>query len=178
MNASWRRGAGAATVLALLAMFGGSTAAAAPSAACDLRLTVELTPDVPDASEAGFLSSLLNNHPDYRLELLRQDGPSLVELGLSGPGPGYLCLGVIEAMRQDGRVLSVRIDSDETPTASVVIAPPEEKPTGVYVPRTGLGSLYWAARHPGEAWRVLLPIRPGQASQNSCATNGCVPLRG
>jgi hypothetical protein len=170
MNAHGRRGAGAAAVLVLLALLGGRPAAAAPGEACDLRLTVELTPDVPDVSEAGFLSSLLNNHPAYHLELLHQDGPSLIELGFSGPGPGYLCLGVIETMRRDGRVLSVRIDPDETPTASVVVAPPQEETSGVHVPSTGLGSLYWAARHPRKAWKVLLPIRASQAPGDEALT--------
>jgi len=78
---------------------------------CDVRLSVELTPDVPDASDPGFLSSLLSNHPGYRLELLRQDDPSLIELDLSGPGPDYLCRGVIETMRRDGRVLAIRVRS-------------------------------------------------------------------
>jgi hypothetical protein len=34
-----------------------STAQAAPVAPCDMRLRVELTPDVPDPRDAGFLSS-------------------------------------------------------------------------------------------------------------------------
>src|SRR5262249_20606705 len=35
---------------------------------------------------------------------------------------------------------------------------PEEVPT-TRLARAGLGSLYWAARHPAQAWRVLLPVR-------------------
>ena len=66
---------------------------------CDVRLSVELTPDVPDASDPGFLSSLLSNHPGYRLELLRQDDPSLI------------CRGVIETMRRDGLILTIRLRS-------------------------------------------------------------------
>ncbi|MGO9852761.1 MAG: hypothetical protein ACLPTM_14250 [Steroidobacteraceae bacterium] len=74
-----------------------------------MRLTVELTPDVPNADDAGFLSSLLSNHPEYRLDLLRLDDPSLIELELAGPGPEYLCQSVIETMRKDARVLSIRV---------------------------------------------------------------------
>ena len=143
------------TLVLLLGLVGVRTAAAATPTECDLRLTVELTPDVPDPSDAGFLSSLLNNHPGYRLDLLRVIDPALVELDLSGPGPGYMCVDVIVTMRKDARVLSVRIDSGETP--NVVAADPGE----VNISRVGLESLYWAAFHPSEAWRVLLPIRSG-----------------
>jgi hypothetical protein len=95
---------------------------------CEARLTVELTPDVPDARDAGFLSSLLSNHSDYRLRLLREIDPSLIELNLAGPGPDYLCQNVIEAMRKDGRVLSIDVDPMETQgTASRA----EEEPRGV-----------------------------------------------
>jgi hypothetical protein len=161
MKPSHRLAAGAVTVGILLSILDCSNATAAPSDTCDLRLTVELTPDVPDASDAGFISSLLNNHPDYRLDLLRQDGPSLIELDLAGPGPEYLCQRVIETMRRDARVLSVRLDSAETPTATIVITPaPAEEPSGIHLSSVGVGSLYWAAHHPSEAWRVLLPIRP------------------
>jgi hypothetical protein len=157
------------------------TAAAAPAPECDVRLTVELTPDVPDPGNAEFLSSLLSNHPAYRLDLLRVIDPALVELDLSGPGPGYLCADVINTMRSDGRVLSVRIDADETPTPTVMA----QRPAEVRVSRAGLGSLYWAARHPSEAWRVVLPVRSGERlgnnvlrdSVNSSAPYGVVPSR-
>jgi hypothetical protein len=67
---------------------------------CDVRLTVELSPSVPRASDDGFLSSLLNNHFTYRLELLRQDGSSVIEVDLTGPGPSYRCRNVIESAAQ------------------------------------------------------------------------------
>jgi hypothetical protein len=91
-------------------MLGGSTAAVGDTE-CYLRVTVELTPDVPDARNEGFLSSLLSNHPDYRLDLLRVDDPSRIELELMGPGPEYLCQDVVETMRKDARVLFVHVDS-------------------------------------------------------------------
>ena len=163
MTPSGRPGAYAVAAVVLLAVVGGRTAWAAPSTPCDLQLTVELTPDVPDASDAGFLSSLLNNHSDYRLELLRQDGPSAIGLDLAGPGPEYLCQSVVETMRRDARVLSVRVDSPETPTATVVITPAPGEESRVHLSRAGVGSLYWAAHHPTEAWRVLLPIQPGHS---------------
>jgi hypothetical protein len=163
MKPSLRLGAYVVPAAMLLAMVGGRTASAAPGTPCDLRLAVELTPDVPDASDAGFLSSLLNNHSDYRLELLRQDGPSAIELDLAGPGPEYLCQSVVETMRRDARVLSVRVDSPERPSATVVITPAPAEKSRLHLSRAGVGSLYWAAHHPTEAWRVLLPIQPGHS---------------
>jgi hypothetical protein len=163
MSAGQRRATGAGAMLALLAVLASNGAAAALDTDCEARLTVELTPDVPDASDAGFLSSLLNNHPDYRLNLLREIDPSLIELDLAGPGPDYLCQNVIDAMRKDGRVLSIHVDSVDA-QATFIVTPPraEERPRGVHVSSGGIGSLYWALRHPGDAWRVLLPIQVGE----------------
>jgi hypothetical protein len=102
---------GAVAAVALLAALGGPSTAAAQESLCDVRLTVELTPDVPHASDDGFLSSLLNNHFAYRLELLRQDDSSIIEVALRGPGPEYRCQSVVEAMRKDARVESIHVES-------------------------------------------------------------------
>lgn len=101
----------AGLVSALIAA-GSSQRALADSQAtgCGARLTVELTPDVPDVSDPGFLSSLLGNHPAYRLYLLKRDDLTGIELELTGPGPTYRCQRVIETMRKDARVLSIRAD--------------------------------------------------------------------
>ena len=143
---------------------------AAPEEDCNARLAVELTADVPDASDVGFLSSLLNNHPAYRLDLLRQVEPGLIELELAGPGADHLCQGVIEAMRKDVRVLSISVDSGETQATRAALAP-EAVPElwGVQLSNGGIGSLYWASRHPSRAWRVLLPIRSAPAPTSRAA---------
>jgi hypothetical protein len=94
---------GAAVLLAVLAS-GTVAAAAAP---CDRLLAVQLTPDVPDSRNASFVSSLLGNHPGYQLTLRRQGEGSVVVFELTGPGPEYLCQSVVDAMRKDGRVLSL-----------------------------------------------------------------------
>jgi hypothetical protein len=93
--------------LALSAASLSANAVAAAPALCDLQLTVKLTPDVPDPSDAGFLRSLLGNHPGYRLTMLHQHSGSVLDLELTGPGPDYLCHDVIDAIRKDGRVQSV-----------------------------------------------------------------------
>jgi hypothetical protein len=74
-----------------------------------MRLSVELTPDVPDPRDVGFLSSLLGAHPAYELTLRRTRDGSVIVLELTGPGPDYRCQNVVEAIRRDGRVLSVRV---------------------------------------------------------------------
>lgn len=151
-----------------LALFTGlcsGAVAATVDEPCDVRLTVELTPDVPDTSDDGFLSSLLNNHTGYRLELLRQDDASVLELDLSGPGPQYRCQSVIETMQKDARVLSIRVDSIGPGTSGVAPAsfsgaesPAEQASEG------GLDALYWALQHPQQAWRILLPIQSSDAA--------------
>ncbi len=102
----------AIATVALAAVFGNPPPARAQEApVCAARLTVEVSPSVPRAADDGFLSSLLNNHFTYRLDLLRQDASSVLEVELTGPGPEYRCQKVIEAMRKDARVQSIHVDS-------------------------------------------------------------------
>lgn len=90
----------------LAAVLGTKAAAAASPAPCNMLLTVELTPDVPNARDVGFLSSLLSNRVSYRLIFREQRRDSVIVLELTGPGPDYRCENVVEAIRKDGRVLS------------------------------------------------------------------------
>jgi len=92
----------------LLALGASGLAHAAASPSCEMRLTVAVTPAVPNASDLGFLSSLVSDHPNYRLTVQQQEGDSLIVANLSGPGPAEQCRDVIDAIRKDGRVASVR----------------------------------------------------------------------
>ena len=171
MSPSKRCSIGAVGSLMLLVLAGAENAAAAQAEDCNARLTVELAPEAPDASDVGFLSSLLDNNPAYRLELRRQADPALIELELAGPGPKYLCENLIEAMRKDTPVLSIRVDSGETQAIRApAVAPGAAELWGVQVSGGGVASLYWAARHPSRAWRVLLPVssadRPASRAAN------------
>jgi len=185
---------------ALLAAVLASGVAAASPAVCDMRLRIELTPDVPDPLDSGFLSSLLNNQVSYRLTLLRRQPGSVLVTELEGPGPEYRCRNVVETMRKDGRVLSIHLDQDSAmhavsmsaPRGPLDLRPPdlrsldvagqqpivtssdsddaeavtiaaaplvlEEKPDA-QPSRGGFASLYWAARHPAQAWRIFLPLQ-------------------
>jgi hypothetical protein len=151
----WRRAVRATGTAALLAVLGG-TAEATADEQCNVRLTVQLTPDVADARGEKFLSSLLGNHPAYRLELLRADDDSVVELDLSGPGPEYGCQSVVEMMRRDERVVSIHVDS---PSSVATKMPDAGETRDAQASEFGLGALNWAVHHPREAWRILLPIQ-------------------
>ena len=50
------------------------------------------------------------------------------------------------------------IDAEDTP-AFVIVGAPQllEMQSHTHVPQTGIGSLYWALRHPKRAWRIMLP---------------------
>jgi hypothetical protein len=68
-------------------------------------------------------------------------------------------------------------DSQEVEDISVIDASaPAEESSDLHVAHTGIGSVYWAVRHPAEAWRVVVPITPDSESSLSedirvkCAT--------
>jgi hypothetical protein len=74
---------------------------------CSMRLSVEVTPDVPNPGNGAFISSLLGNHTDYQLYLLRVVDDTHVILRLQGPGPAERCQAVVDSIGNDGRVLSI-----------------------------------------------------------------------
>ena len=86
------------------------TASAAEPAPCHVLLTVELTPDVPDPTDTGFLGSLLSNQVNYRLSVRRERSDTHLVLELTGLGLDQGCQNAIEAIRRDGRVLSVHVN--------------------------------------------------------------------
>ncbi|HEY4213622.1 MAG TPA: hypothetical protein VGM84_19245 [Steroidobacteraceae bacterium] len=143
-----------------LAWFGSTAVHAAEPPKCSLKLTVQVSAAVPDAHDDGFLSSLLSNNPAYRLDYLKRVDPSTVALELSGPGTEAKCQEVVASMRKDARISAIQAES-ETDIAAISVAGARDQP--VEVPRlrvapTGVGSLYWAARHPSEAWKILAPV--------------------
>ena len=76
---------------------------------CAMHLSVEVTLEVPDPSDTGFISSLLGNHAGYQLFLLRRASDTRVELQLQGPGPAERCQDVVDDMSNDGRVESIDV---------------------------------------------------------------------
>jgi hypothetical protein len=143
-------------------LLGSATAHAETQADCSMHLVVELTPDVPNPQDSGFLSSLLSANPAYQLNWVKKVDMSFIELDLTGPGPLDRCEDVVETMRRDGRVLSIYPEAEETNTVSVAAdrnEPPKERPR-VSVSPYGFGAMYWAALHPTQAWRIVLPVEP------------------
>jgi len=97
--------AGAALALLATHTINADEPIAAPQ--CSMRLSVEVTPDVPNPGNGAFISSLLGNHAGYQLFLLRVVDDTHVDLQLQGPGPAEACESVVDSMRNDGRVLSI-----------------------------------------------------------------------
>jgi hypothetical protein len=112
MMKGWPRRTATLGAVLLATTLVSNTAFAGPRAGCDVRLTVELTPDIPNPTDEGFLGSLLSNQLDYVLSLRRERSDSLLVLELIGPGPAYRCHNAIEAIRRDGHVLSVHVNKE------------------------------------------------------------------
>ena len=74
---------------------------------CSMRLSVEVTPDVPNPGASSFISSLLGNHAGYQLYLLSVVDDTHVILQLQGPGPVERCQAIVDSMSNDGRVQSI-----------------------------------------------------------------------
>jgi len=68
---------------------------------------------------------------------------------------------------QNLQQVATSADSDDAVVVAIVAAQLLPENSGMRLFATGLGSLYWAARHPTQAWRVLLPILPDTGSDAS-----------
>jgi len=97
---------------------GDSPPQATPVATCDMRLRLELTPDVSNPGDAEFINSLVSSHPDYQLSLGRSDleSSSVIALSITGPGPEAGCGDVVQSMRRNARLVSVEVQGDATGT--------------------------------------------------------------
>ena len=114
MMKRWTRVTGIFGAVLVASLLASNTASAADPAPCNVRLTVELTPDVANPTDSGFLGSLLSNQVDYLLSLRRERSDSLLVLELTGPGPDYRCRDAIESIRRDGHVLSVHVHKESS----------------------------------------------------------------
>jgi hypothetical protein len=79
-------------------------------------------------------------------------------LDLRPPGPQDILLTGSPQVITSIDATDAPIDADSMPDFVILGAPPlPEMQSDVHVSQTGLGSLYWALRHPAGAWRILLP---------------------
>jgi hypothetical protein len=109
MSRQWPRGTALFGAVVLASVLVSNTAHAEAPTPCDVRLTLELMPDVPNPTDAGFLGSLLSHQVDYLLSLRRAHSDSALVVELTGPGPRYRCRNAIGTIRRDGRVRSVHV---------------------------------------------------------------------
>jgi hypothetical protein len=109
--ASARAGATAGVFLMLLTAHSVDADDPAAPPQCSMVLSVEVTPDVPNPGNGAFISSLLGNHTDYRLYLLRVVDDTHVDLRLEGPGPDERCQAVVDSISNDGRISSIDTSS-------------------------------------------------------------------
>ncbi len=66
---------------------------------------------------------------------------------------------------QDPQLATALSDMDEVQAVAIVTASfPSQMSFGRYVSHAGIGALYWAARNPAQAWKVLFPIQPRDGS--------------
>jgi hypothetical protein len=75
-----------------------------------MRLAVQVTPDVPNPGDSGFIASLLGDHPGYQLFLLQVVDDTDVILQLQGPGSRDRCQAVVDSISNDGRVASIQVN--------------------------------------------------------------------
>lgn len=92
----------------MLALFAGGRAISAPATACVVHLTIEVDAEVPRARGAAFLTTLIGNHPGYRLAWVGRQSASVIDVDLVGDGLDGDCRRVVDDLRVDSRILSVR----------------------------------------------------------------------
>ncbi len=94
---------------------------------------------------------------------------SFIQLDLTGPGPLDRCEDVVDTMRRDGRVLSVypEPEEDQHRVGSRGAQRARRRMTArvsashLY----GFGALYWAALHPAQAWRIVMPVESARLTE-------------
>jgi len=87
----------------------GTAHAQPPPEPCHSRLIVQLSPEVPDQRDPGFLSSL-EGTPGFRLVWKGHSNTDMTTtLELIGPGPAYRCMQEVDRMRNDARVIDLRV---------------------------------------------------------------------
>ena len=61
--------------------------------------------------------------------------------------------------RLQGPTIDRSLDYVQVP--SVIITPSPGNKSNTTVAPVGLGSMFWALRHPADSWRILMPSEPG-----------------
>src|SRR5882724_8316562 len=81
----------------------------------------------------------------------------------------------------DLRSVHAQLDTEAAPPADagepqivavMGTASPADDSSNTHLSRTGIGSLYWAARHPAQAWRERLRSAPGDGAAAAAGIRG------
>jgi hypothetical protein len=64
-------------------------------------------------------------------------------------------------------------DSEETETVTIAAVPLLLEESDTHLTLAGIASLYWAARHPAQAWRVLLPVQLDEHNSSAQMRETC-----
>src|SRR5579862_4042408 len=93
-------------VVAVVLIAGTSVRAAVPES-CDVRLSVELTPDAVSPRDQGFLNALIAD-PQYELRWIQGSETNAV-FELRGPGSDDQCSEGIDRLGRSSHVLDVKV---------------------------------------------------------------------
>jgi hypothetical protein len=96
-------------VLLLATSLTAAQDATSPPSRCSVHFIAELSPDVPNPRDGGFVSSLLGDHSGYRLYLRHVIDDTHLDMLLLGPGPKRNCRDVVESIRKDSRIQSLEV---------------------------------------------------------------------
>lgn len=64
-------------------------------------------------------------------------------------------------------------DSEETESVTIRAVPLLLEESDTHLSFAGIASLYWAARHPAQAWRVLLPVQLDEHNSSAQIRGTC-----
>ncbi len=94
-------------VAVVAAALNTAVALAAPPPSCDVQLSVQLTPDVQNPTDPGFLNSIVAD-PQYRLSWIEGTGTAAT-VELTGPGSDERCANGVSRLGRSGYVLNVSV---------------------------------------------------------------------
>jgi hypothetical protein len=123
---------------------------------CSLPVGVAYSADAPDA-DVKLRMAAISAPPVTALPKTPTRAVAGGDLDLRPPD-----LRTLPLMESLLPAATIPAESDELQAAAVVTAGvPLDETSNTDLSLVGIGSLYWAAHHPTEAWRVLTPIEAG-----------------
>jgi hypothetical protein len=98
----------ATVAVVALALGLGCNAAARAGETCSVRLSLTLTPDVPNPQDPGFLGAMLSNSTGYQLTWISgSDTQATVQL--TGPGQSWQCDQAVNKLSKDAHIVELKV---------------------------------------------------------------------